>query len=141
MDQDIIINELFWHDVPPALLHQIAECKDLDPIQTLISLANFIINNEEIEQLRIKFKTEYNIDSTDFNILLNRLNIRGEDGWRTIGWNDNGNEISIVGGGGNKMKRKSMKKYKSKTKRKIKEKRKSKRKKSRKSRKTKRRRR
>ena len=141
MDQDIIINELFWHNVPPATLHQISECKDLDIIKTLISLEGFTIDNEEIKQLRIKFKTELNINFTDFNILLNRFNIRSSDGVRTIGWNSNGNEISIIRGGGTRKKRKSMKKYKSKTKRKIKDNHKCKRKKSRKSKKTKKRRR
>lgn len=121
------------HNVPQSLIEHILEQKDLDRIEELLVLMGSNAGNRRIEQLRIKFEKEYNIYSTDFNKLLNRLNIIG---FRSISWDNNGNEIIIVGGGINKMKRKSMKKCKSKTKRKFKKNHKSKRKKSRKSRKS-----
>ena len=113
----------------------------IDDLTFLIHFGDFPVDHSEIDRIRKNFIKKYGISETDFNKLLNRFKIKGENCRPNMSmclWDEEGAMKSYQGtsGGSNRKKRKSYKKRKSKSKKR----RKSKSKKRRKSKKTKKRR-
>lgn len=117
--QDNIDTILRNNNVPQGLRERLKEWKDLDPIEELINLSRTAVGNSIIQRLRTDFEGS-NINSTDFNILLNRLDIIGHS---VITWDNNGDERVIIGGGRTRKKSKTYKKRKSRKSKKTKKRR------------------